>query len=51
MEGDYITPRGPARRETRRPPLSQVSRHLAASNASFRRETLTEVELVSGGLV
>jgi len=28
----------------------KLSRHLVASEASFRRETLTEVELVSGGL-
>ena len=28
----------------------KLTRHLVASNASFRRETLTEVELVSGGL-
>jgi hypothetical protein len=28
----------------------KLSRHLVASDASFRRETLTEVELVSGGL-
>ena len=28
----------------------KLSRHLVASNAAFRRETMTEVELVSGGL-
>src|SRR4051795_11951178 len=28
----------------------KLSRHLVASDASFRRETMTEVELVSGGL-
>ena len=28
----------------------KLSRHLVASDAAFRRETLTEVELVSGGL-
>jgi hypothetical protein len=28
----------------------KLTRHLIASDASFRRETLTEVELVSGGL-
>jgi hypothetical protein len=28
----------------------KLTRHLVASDASFRRETLTEVELVSGGL-
>src|SRR3954453_8641714 len=28
----------------------KLSRHLVASGASFRRETMTEVELVSGGL-
>src|SRR4051812_36441184 len=28
----------------------KLTRHLIASKAAFRRETLTEVELVSGGL-
>ena len=28
----------------------KLARHLVASDASFRRETMTEVELVSGGL-
>ena len=28
----------------------KLSRHLVASGAAFRRETMTEVELVSGGL-
>ena len=28
----------------------KLTRHLVASDAAFRRETLTEVELVSGGL-
>ena len=27
----------------------KLTRHLVASDAAFRRETLTEVELVSGG--
>ena len=30
-------------------PFRKLSRHLVASDAAFRRETLTEIELISGG--